>query len=171
MNGHAALLFSSSKMTYPNDLISVTGMSIFFALQLNVAAASLPANALLGIGNGAADYRIVLNETSNSNQWGTYNGAYISTGNVLGNGVPNILESDNLGGGSPSIQLWQNGVSVLSSASAADGTNGGGNFIGAGGGTDYTSGYIAEVIGYNTILSAPNRTLVNNYFRNKYATL
>lgn len=169
-NGHAALLFTNSKMSYPNDVINVTGCNMFFAMRLNVAASSLPANALLGIGNAGTDYRIVLNETSNSNQWGTYNGSYISTGNVLANGTPYILEQDQGGGGATNIQLWQNGVSVLSNTGNADGTNGGGNFIGAGGGTDYFSGYMAEVIGYNVVLSSANRTLVNNYLRTKYGT-
>jgi hypothetical protein len=68
-----------------------------------------------------------------------------------------------------SSQLWVDG-SVDGSAQDAGSLSLAGVTLGNAGdlGTGYMTGYIAEVVVYDTVLSSGNRALVENYLKSKY---
>lgn len=109
------------------------------------------------------------------NNWGTFTGADLSSGNALVSGTPALLELSALGGASPATTLYQRGVQVANNTSLDNGligttpvSNAGGLGYDSGTTGRTFNGYIAEVVCYNVILSSANRVLVENYLIAKY---
>jgi len=166
INGLAAVLFNGSTngMTFPNDPSVPT--STFVVAQTNIAASSATAYAALIVDSAASGFRICHRLTGTN--WGTYVNADLSSGEDLVSGVPNILElTTQTGGASNATVIYRNGVSKANSTVVSSG-GAPANHLGYEANNRYYSGYIAEIIVYNSVLSTANRQCIEDNLGAKY---
>lgn len=146
---------------------SVAGANSTFVVgKINVAPASLSAYAVFIIYSTADSGRLCARISTTN--WGTFlsSAADLSAGELLVSGTPVLLEMTSSSGGG--TKLYRNGSLLASNASSS--SNGTTAAIGAEiGDTRFLNGDIAEIVVYDTVLSAPNRVLVENFLMDKYA--
>lgn len=151
-------------MTFPTDPGTVTSSFVVGALHLAAASQIGYASFLqcpdIWISGVLAD--------GCSTNWGTFAdvATCVSAGEVLGTDVFNILELTNTVAGNQ-IRAYRNGVQKISISDACSGSA-----LNQIGGDNSASRWlncdIAEVIIYNTVLSAGNRAQVEGYLSAKY---
>ncbi len=103
-----------------------------------------------------------------TNFWGVFTTGDVSSTNALVSGTSYLLENT---AATTSTFLYQRGVQVATSATTEIGSGTQTYTLGkdpVNANREY-SGYIAEVLIYNTVLSSGNRALVENYLIAKYA--
>lgn len=165
INGLPALLFdgAATVMTFPNDPIIPT--STFVVSQTNIAASSALTYAAMIITSNASGIRICHRLTGTN--WGTFVSGDLSSGEDLVSGTPNLLELTTLGSGSTNTVIYRNGVQKTFSANSDSG-GAPACHIGAENSNRWFSGYMAEVIIYNTVLSTADRSCIEDYLSLKY---
>lgn len=160
-----AVLFDGSNdfMSY-SDFVASKPMSIFVVTQPTLNTASQKTYATLI--HGQAGTFIFFAKLSTS-FWGTFTSGDVSSGNALVSGTNYLLENTTASG---STLLYQRGLQVATNNSNEVGSNSPPS-IGkdtGNAGREY-AGYLAEIIAYNTVLSADDRKRVENYLITKYA--
>lgn len=167
INSKPTVLFDGSDdfMSYGITGIPSNGsMSIFLVVQPTLNTASQKSYATFIHGQGATFFIVARLAT---NFWGTFTTADLSSGNALTAGSKYLLENTRA---TASTFLYQRGTQVAFSASIEVGSGTPPSI-----GKDTTNanrqyaGHIAEILVYNTVLSDPNRILVENYLISKYA--
>lgn len=135
--------------------------TVFVAASVGITPSSLSDYAPFIICGGSNAVRICA--TSGNANWGTYIFSDLSAGEELVPGDFDVLSLMTTVG---ATSIYRNGVLKNSGASSC--TGGGSNEIGAETPIRYFLGDIAEILLYNSILSAPNRALVNAYLMGEY---
>ncbi len=163
INGLPTVLFDGSDdfMSFTSDPTARPD-SVFIVTQPTLNTASQKSYACLASGSIGATFARL-----GTNFWGTFTNADLSSGNALVSGTNYLLENTAATG---STFLYQRGVQVATSA-VTEATTGTPGMVGK----DSTNanrqyaGHIAELIIYNTVLSAANRGSVETYLIAKYA--
>ena len=172
INGLPAINFSSSQfLQLPSGLSNFTsGMTAFVVAK----PASVSSGArLFDFGNGSASDNVLLDEpTSTGASLVVYNGSTPTTltaSSAVTLGEFQLLEFNH--NGSANATIFTNGLPDASSSSMNNISNvaRADNFIGqASGGGNYFQGQIAELLIYNSSLSASDQSYVESYLLNRY---
>jgi hypothetical protein len=176
INGLPAISFNgtSSILQFPTGFANFSsGASIFIVTK---PAATTSSSQFLNLGTGSSnDYNIGIQINSSTKaEYFVYNSAgttatRVAYGTVIGT-VAQLLDAVQSG---TSATIWTNGLTGVNNASMnsipTDTSGRTNNYLGQGsGGANYFSGYIAEVLIYNTALTTVQRQAVETYLINKY---
>ncbi len=176
INGFPAVLFDGTDdfMTLAgNPILGTSGVlfSVFAVIQptLNTASQKNYATVVHGpVQSGFATFFLVVKITTSF--WGTVTASTgdLSSTNALTSGSKYLIE---ITGDNSNTTLYQHGTQVATRAEQDNSPNGASSGLGkdlVNANRQY-AGYMAEVLIYNTLLSAGNRAKVENYLIRKYA--
>lgn len=155
LNGHSTFSFAGShQFTVSPNITSASG-TIFIVMAANAAASVAYSPFII-----AQNYRVVA-KTAVGSPWGTFTGANLNGTTILAAGVWALLTMTSTGGGI-GTRLRYNAVQEATSANASTGTTPTtiGNEEGF---ARHLVGDIAAILAYNSVLSAGDITLVEDW--------